>query len=808
MSVERIGRYEIERELGRGGMAVVYLARDPAMKRQVAVKVLPRQFTHDPQFRTRFQREAEIIAALEHSHIVPIYDFGEHEDQPFIVMRYMPGGPLTDRLKQGPLPVAEAGRIIASLASALDEAHSKGIIHRDLKPGNILFDHHNEPFISDFGIAKLSEATAALTGTGMIGTPAYMSPEQARGDKHIDGRSDIYALGSILFEMLTGKQPYEADTPMGIAIKHVTEPVPRILDTNPDLPPGCEAVITQVMAKSPSERFPTASALAAELSALITLVGAGKEAERAERRAEADVRAKAEAEQKAAEEAERERREAQECEAARRRAEAEAKARAEAERVRVEAEARAKAEEQARWEAEARRQREAEDQARRKQAEAEQQRREQEARPPIRKRALPLWAWGLGALVVVAALIFLLQEITPKPGNTLGAGVPTVSPSWTPRPSRLDSTPTVTRVTPAASPAATRVTPIASPVATANAFEVLWAGSAHANATAEAFAHWNNDSPAEIPAACARCHSEPGYLDYIGADGSTPGQVDKNAPIGTTVTCTTCHDDLTTNIRRVLDQVQFPSGAVLTFGPGEDSNLCIACHQGRESTVSVTGAIKGMQPDEVSDQLSFRNIHYFAAGATLFGGDARGAYEYDGQEYVGPFTHGGTGPTQCLQCHAAHDLKVRVDGCTDCHPSVGTVADLQLIRAPSSNQDYDGDGDTIEGIAGEIDTLREKLYAAIQTYAWQEAGAGIVYDGSIYPYFFLDADEDGQPDKDEQGNSWRYDRWTPRLLKAAFNYQFTQMDPGVFAHNGHYVIQILVDSLRDIGGNTASVRWP
>src|SRR3990172_4176373 len=239
-------------------MAVVYLARDPAMKRQVALKVLPRQFTHDPQFRTRFQREAEIIAALEHPHIVPVYDFGEHEDQPFIVMRYMPGGSLTDRLKQGPLPVAEAGRIVASLASALDEAHSKGIIHRDLKPGNILFDHHNEPFISDFGIAKLSEATAALTGTGMIGTPAYMSPEQARGDKHIDGRSDIYALGSILFEMLTRKQPYEADTPMGIAIKHVTEPVPRILDARPDLPPACEMVITQVMAKSPSERFPTA----------------------------------------------------------------------------------------------------------------------------------------------------------------------------------------------------------------------------------------------------------------------------------------------------------------------------------------------------------------------------------------------------------------------------------------------------------------------------------------------------------------------------------------------------------------------
>jgi hypothetical protein len=788
MSVERIGRYEIERELGRGGMAVVYLARDPAMKRQVAVKVLPRQFTFDPQFRARFQREAEVIAALEHPHIVPIYDFGEHDDQPFIVMRYMPGGSLTDRLTQGPLPVAEAGRIIASLASALDEAHSKGIIHRDLKPGNILFDHHDEPFISDFGIAKLSEATAALTGTGIVGTPAYMSPEQARGDKHIDARSDIYALGTILFEMLTGKLPYEADTPMGIAIKHVTEPVPRILDTNPDLPTGCEAVITQAMAKSPADRFPTASALATALSGLGEQMPA--DAEQVRRQAEAERLRRIGAEAQA-------RREAEAHEVATREAE---KARLEAEvRERQKAAEAVHAEEVGRTvEGPARRD------AEQMRAEAE----EKKARPPGRKRALPLWVWGLGALVVVAGLIFLLQEIMPKPGNTLGAGVATVSPSWTPRPSRSDSTPTATHVTPAASPAATRVTPIVSPVPTANDFEALWAGSAHANATAEAFVAWNDDSPAEIPVACARCHSEPGYLDYLGADGSAPGQVDKNAPIGTTVTCATCHDDLTTYTRRVLDEVQFPSGAMLTFGPGEDSNLCIVCHQGRESTVSVNSAINGLQPDEVSDQLGFRNIHYFAAGATLFGGDARGAYEYDGQEYVGPFTHGGTGPTQCLQCHAAHDLKVRVDGCTDCHTSVGTVADFELIRAPSSNQDYDGDGDTLEGIAREIDTLREKLYAAIQTYAWQEAGAGIVYDVSVYPYFFLDANGDGQPDKDELGNSRRYDRWTPRLLKAAFNYQFAQRDPGTFAHNGHYVIQILVDSLRDIGGDAASVRRP
>src|SRR5512134_3087592 len=135
-----IGRYEVIQELGQGGMANVYLARDPYIKRQVAVKVLPRQFTFDPEFRTRFQREAEVIATLEHSAIVPVYDFGEHEGQPFIVMRYMAGGTLADRLSNGPLPLDEIGRLFERVGTAVDYAHSKGVIHRDIKPGNILFD--------------------------------------------------------------------------------------------------------------------------------------------------------------------------------------------------------------------------------------------------------------------------------------------------------------------------------------------------------------------------------------------------------------------------------------------------------------------------------------------------------------------------------------------------------------------------------------------------------------------------------------------------------------------------------------------
>ena len=274
MSSNRIGRYEIERELGRGGMAVVYLARDPNVKRLVAIKVLPRQYTFDPQFRARFEREAEIIAALEHAYIVPIYDFGEDGDQPYIVMRFMQGGSLAERIGQGPLPVAAAAKILQRLGIALDEAHAQHIIHRDLKPGNILFDQRGEAFLSDFGVAKMLEASAALTGIGnLMGTPAYMSPEQVHGDVQLDGRSDVYALGVLLFEMLTGQIPYQADTPARQMMKHLLEPIPRILEIRSDLPPPCQAILSRAMAKDRDERFATAREMAMAVTAL-----AGKEA--------------------------------------------------------------------------------------------------------------------------------------------------------------------------------------------------------------------------------------------------------------------------------------------------------------------------------------------------------------------------------------------------------------------------------------------------------------------------------------------------------------------------------------------------
>lgn len=266
---EKIDRYEIVREWGRGGMATVYLAYDPRFDRQVALKVLPRQFMHDQTFLERFNREGRTIARLEHTAIVPVYDFGEHEGQPYLVMRFMAGGSLAERLQQGALPLQRVVDVLRRLGDALDYAHSRGVIHRDLKPGNILFDDRDNAFLADFGIAKLAEATATLTGAAIIGTPAYMSPEQAQGNLTLDGRSDVYALGIILFQMLTGRLPFEANTPAKQLVAHILSPIPRISPLRPDLPVGCDTVISRAMAKNRDERFGTASQMS---EALVNLV--------------------------------------------------------------------------------------------------------------------------------------------------------------------------------------------------------------------------------------------------------------------------------------------------------------------------------------------------------------------------------------------------------------------------------------------------------------------------------------------------------------------------------------------------------
>ncbi len=267
MLPDKIGRYRIKAELGRGGMSTVYLAHDPHFDRDVAVKLFPRELLHHGNFRRRFNREAKIVASLDHPAIVPVHDFGEQDGQPYLVMRFMAGGSLTDRLIQGAMPIHEVSRIVSRLAPALDEVHQKGILHRDLKPSNILFDQRNDPFISDFGTAKFTFEHTKLTETGgAVGTPAYMSPEQIQGESNLDGRSDIYSLGIILFEMLSGQHPYQTNTPIGLAVKHIFEPIPNVRVMQPGLPIASQNIITKAMAKHPDDRFQTAVSFANQLA--------------------------------------------------------------------------------------------------------------------------------------------------------------------------------------------------------------------------------------------------------------------------------------------------------------------------------------------------------------------------------------------------------------------------------------------------------------------------------------------------------------------------------------------------------------
>ncbi len=280
MTTTKISRYEIRNQLGAGGMGTVFHAYDPSFERDVAIKVLPESMLLDPQFRPRFQREAKSIARLEHPAIVPVYDVGEENNQPYIVMRYMAGGSLADRIVNGHLSLEECAQTVERIAPALDAAHAKGIIHRDMKPANILMDQYGNTFLSDFGIARVGQSEGTqLTGNFILGTPAYMSPEQARGEPDLDGRSDIYSLGATLFEMLSGRVPYESDTPMGQALKHIMEPPPNILELRPDLPLEVQEVIARSMDKDRNLRYTTATEMAQALSSIIsqdsTMVAAG-----------------------------------------------------------------------------------------------------------------------------------------------------------------------------------------------------------------------------------------------------------------------------------------------------------------------------------------------------------------------------------------------------------------------------------------------------------------------------------------------------------------------------------------------------
>ena len=345
------------------------------------------------------------------------------------------------------------------------------------------------------------------------------------------------------------------------------------------------------------------------------------------------------------------------------------------------------------------------------------------------------------------------------------------------------SEPAVTQACPTQAPCPELPETVAAP------FEEAWMNSAHADKEAEAFRHWDGDTPPEVPAACAKCHSSTGFLDYVGADGSAAFSVEGNAPVDTVITCDTCHNDATL----ILDKVIFPSGVELT-GLGREA-VCMTCHQGRASKVQVDAAIEKVDVanvDTVSPDLAFTNIHYFAAAATRYGSIVSGGYEYEGKAYDPFFAHV-PGVQTCTDCHNSHSLEINIDTCATCH-GVSTAEELKNVREPSSMEDYDGDGDVSEGIYYEIEGVQELLMSAIQGYAKEVAGSDIVYSADSYPYFFADDNANNAIDEGEGA----YASWTPRLLKAAYNYQMVVKDPGGYAHGGKYLIELMYDSTENL----------
>lgn len=261
---KQLGRYRLDTVLGEGGMASVFKGYDTRLERFIAIKILRRQADQDSDFTIRFEHEAKALAQLTHTHIVKIYDYGDQDGMHYLVMEYLPGGTLKDKLSK-PIPYLESSRLLIPMARALDYAHQRKIIHRDVKPSNILFTENQQPMLTDFGIAKViteGQTNSNLTGAKMgLGTPDYMAPEQGLGEK-IDYRVDIYSLGIVLFEMLTGQKPFTADNSMAVMIKHVSEPLPKPSLYVFDLPETVENIILKATAKKPQDRFQSMEAFA------------------------------------------------------------------------------------------------------------------------------------------------------------------------------------------------------------------------------------------------------------------------------------------------------------------------------------------------------------------------------------------------------------------------------------------------------------------------------------------------------------------------------------------------------------------
>lgn len=338
----------------------------------------------------------------------------------------------------------------------------------------------------------------------------------------------------------------------------------------------------------------------------------------------------------------------------------------------------------------------------------------------------------------------------------------------------------------------------------------------HFNGAAAAFRHWdlNDDGTPSyvVEAACAKCHSSSG-LPMLLAGETIP---EEGVPAGNGLMCVTCHDGANFPARHVSNEVTLPSGKVVSYGEGADSNLCLECHQGRASKKSVDdrialfpGAADALDTvvEPIKDangkdlKFGFINSHYLGIANVWFGGDASGAYEYDGKTYIGTNPHVEVnGKPGCVGCHDVHAGTPDEEACKTCH---GQTA-VDDIRGMSSTSDYNGNGDVTEGIRAEYRTLRDVLYAEIQKYAKATVGTAIVYDTNAYPYWYADANGNGEVDEGETA----YTTWTPRLLKAAYNFNFMRKNPGAAVHNGKYVIQVIFDSIEDLGGDVTKFVRP
>ena len=316
----------------------------------------------------------------------------------------------------------------------------------------------------------------------------------------------------------------------------------------------------------------------------------------------------------------------------------------------------------------------------------------------------------------------------------------------------------------------------------------FWQG--HFNRDSLAFHYW--DKAKEVPAVCARCHGADSVPEYLkeGKTAATPHV--KNA-----FTCTNCHADMQSYARHAVAKVNFPSGISIDSG-NNDGNLCMTCHQGRESTASVNKALAGKELDKPDPALNFIHVHYALAGATLYGTQAKVAFEFPGKSYAGRFAHTPT-VNNCTGCHEAHTGEVKIDRCGGCHDNVATTADLPNVRM-ASNGDFDGNGKE-EGIGREIASMQRALYAGIQTYAKSVGGKAIAFSSAKHPYWHTDTNGNGIIDPDELNPANKYTAYTPRLSQAVYNYTVVLREPGAAYHNGRYTLQILYDTLESLAAS-------